>query len=110
MGLIENAVGNFAGLAVGVITDKVFKYDADAVTEGGCSQPEAEKLGKGMFVVCNVAWVICFTVYLGMHCTYPNDRRRQLQLRREELKRKMALADATNTPSPQVFGVGSHEE
>jgi len=53
--LIENGVGNFAGLAVGVVTDKVFKYDQHATEAGECAPEEADKLGKGMFLVCMVA-------------------------------------------------------
>jgi len=88
--LIENGVGNFAGLAVGVMTDKVFHYDRDAATKGECAPAEAHKLGMGMMVVCLVAWAICFSVYLGMHCTYPKDRRRQLLLRRAQALDKKA--------------------
>merc|ERR1712228_330811 len=79
-------VGNLAGVAVGVVTDRVFQYDASAVKSGGCAPEEAQKLGMGMFLVCNVAWAICFCVYLGMHCTYPKDRRRQLALHGAETK------------------------
>jgi len=86
--LIESGVGNFAGLAVGVVTDRVFNYDQNATESGECAPDEAQKLGKGMFLVCNVAWAICFTVYLGMHWTYPKDRKAQLLLRREEAERK----------------------
>jgi len=88
--LIENGIGNLAGLAVGVVTDKVFDYDADKVQEGQCAPQEAKKLGLGMFWVCNVAWIVCFTVYLGMHCTYPKDRRLQLVLRRKEWEARRA--------------------
>lgn len=86
--LIENGVGNFASVAVGVLTDKVFHYNRKAAEGGECAPEEADKLGKGMFVVCNVAWAICFCVYLGMHCTYPKDRRQQLLLRRAEAQSK----------------------
>jgi len=79
--LIEQTLGSLAPLSVGVLTDVVFHYDKDAVKEGECSPAEARKLGMGMFWVCNVAWVICFAVYIGMHWTYPKDRRRQLALR-----------------------------
>mmetsp|Transcript_35847 Transcript_35847/g.114816 ORF Transcript_35847/g.114816 Transcript_35847/m.114816 type:complete len:373 (-) Transcript_35847:198-1316(-) len=84
--LIENGLGNFAALAVGLLTDVVFKYDKTAVEEGDCSPEQAAKLGLGMFAVCSVAWIICFTVYLGTHWTYPKDRVRQLQLRSAELE------------------------
>jgi len=80
--LIENGVGNLAGLAVGVLTDKVFEYNSDAVKAGGCAPEEGRKLGLGMFSVCCAAWAVCFSVYLGMHRTYPRDRRLQLALRR----------------------------
>jgi len=92
--LVENVFGNFAGLAVGLVTDKVFHYDAEAVTEGQCAPEEGRKLGMGMFVVCLVAWSICFTVYTGLHCTYPRDRRRQLELRHAQAKGKEADAQA----------------
>jgi len=88
--LIENLLGNFAGLAVGLVTDHVFHYDASGVREGDCAPEEAQKLGMGMFVVCNVAWFVCFSVYLGMHCTYPKDRRRQVALRRAQAEAKLA--------------------
>jgi len=100
--LIENGVGNFAGLAVGVVTDAVFKYDRHAAENGACAPEEADKLGKGMFVVCNVAWAICFSVYLGMHCTYPKDRKRQLLLRRDEAesRRQDRLTEKTESGGP----------
>merc|ERR1711972_1122236 len=82
--LIENSIGNLAGVAVGLVTDKVFHYDAEAVGHGDCAPEEAKKLGLGMFWVCNVGWAICFSVFLGMHCTYPKDRQRQLALRKAE--------------------------
>eukprot|EP00449_Zooxanthella_nutricula_P000084 CAMPEP_0198507670 /NCGR_PEP_ID=MMETSP1462-20131121/12467_1 /TAXON_ID=1333877 /ORGANISM="Brandtodinium nutriculum, Strain RCC3387" /LENGTH=405 /DNA_ID=CAMNT_0044236921 /DNA_START=85 /DNA_END=1302 /DNA_ORIENTATION=+ len=82
--LIENGVGNLAGVAVGYVTDAVFHYNKDAIKANSCEPPEARKLGLGMFWVCNVAWLICFGVYLGMHVTYPKDRRLQLTLRRAE--------------------------
>eukprot|EP00927_Polykrikos_kofoidii_P015716 TRINITY_DN17023_c0_g1_i3.p1 TRINITY_DN17023_c0_g1~~TRINITY_DN17023_c0_g1_i3.p1 ORF type:complete len:511 (-),score=59.78 TRINITY_DN17023_c0_g1_i3:106-1638(-) len=88
--LIENGIGNLAGLAVGVVTDRVFDYDADAVKKGGCAPEEGKKLGLGMFVICNTAWAICFFVYLGMHCTYPKDRRRQLALLAAEAEKQKA--------------------
>lgn len=111
--LIENGVGNFAGLAVGVLTDKVFHYDREAAEEGRCAPEEAEKLGMSMFVVCNVAWAICFSVYLGMHCTYPKDRRRQLLRRRAEALKEANQNDAacsestesTTEPSPEAASV-----
>jgi len=107
--LIENAVGNLAGLSVGVITDRVFEYDASAVEEdGGCSRDQAVKLGKGMFAVCCVAWTICLSVYLGMFCTYPEDRKLQVKLRKEELKRKMALAKAKTSTDPEATAI--HED
>jgi MFS family permease len=81
--LIENTLGSLAPLSVGVLTDVVFGYNKDAVKEGTCQPSEAKKLGKGMFWVCNFAWIICFSVYIGMHWTYPRDRRRQLALRRD---------------------------
>jgi len=77
----DQTLGSLAPLSVGVLTDVVFHYDKDAVKEGECSPAEARKLGMGMFWVCNVAWVICFAVYIGMHWTYPKDRRQQLALR-----------------------------
>merc|ERR1711920_828105 len=91
--LVENCVGNFAAVAVGVLTDKVFHYNREAAESGECAPEEGDKLGKGMFVVCNVAWAICFTVYLGMHCTYPKDRRRQLLLRRAAATEKQPVLD-----------------
>jgi len=86
--LVEQGLGNFATVTVGVLTDKVFHYDREAATAGECAPEEAHKLGMGMFVVCTVCWLICFSVYLGMHCTYPRDLRRQLLLRRAEAARK----------------------
>merc|ERR1712060_995428 len=89
--LIEQGLGNFAGLAVGVLTDVVFGYNPRAADWGACSPNEARKLGRGMFWVCSVAWLLCCSAYLGLHCTYPRDRRRQLALRRAEaaaIKRK----------------------
>mmetsp|Transcript_109420 Transcript_109420/g.282854 ORF Transcript_109420/g.282854 Transcript_109420/m.282854 type:complete len:511 (+) Transcript_109420:111-1643(+) len=76
--LIENILGSLAPLSVGMLTDKVFHYNKDAVSSGGCAPDEADKLGLGMFVVCTAAWTICFFVYVGMHCTYPADRQRAL--------------------------------
>jgi len=102
--LIENTLGNFAGVAVGLVTDNVFHYDADAVEAGGCAPDEARKLGLGMFWVCNFAWAICFTVYLGMHWTYPKDRRRQLALRREQAQTRKAEAPAANDEIGEVCG------
>merc|ERR1719433_2697765 len=97
--LVENAVGNFAAVAVGVLTDKAFHYDRHAAESGECAPEESHKLGMGMFVVCNVAWAICFTVYLGMHCTYPQDRRRQLLKRREQALEKKSDSDSNCTGS-----------
>merc|ERR1711920_718500 len=98
--LVENAVGNFATVVVGVLTDKVFHYDREAAERGACAPEESQKLGMGMFVVCNVCWAICFIVYLGMHCTYPKDRRRQLLLRRTAaLERESAQADSVCSES-----------
>lgn len=96
--LIENGIGNFAGLAVGVLTDKVFHYDESHIKDGTCSPEEARKLGLGMFVVCTIAWAVCFTVYLGLHCTYPKDRRRQLALRSQALQDKLPK-DVESVPS-----------
>mmetsp|Transcript_84544 Transcript_84544/g.220042 ORF Transcript_84544/g.220042 Transcript_84544/m.220042 type:complete len:528 (-) Transcript_84544:138-1721(-) len=79
--LIEQTLGSLAPLSVGVLTDVVFGYDKDKASEGECNAEEAKKLGMGMFWVCNFAWAICFSVYVGMHWTYPKDRRRQLALR-----------------------------
>merc|ERR1712186_23268 len=86
MGLVENLLGNFASVAVGILTDTAFHYDREAAGSGECAPEESHKLGMGMFVVCNVAWAICFAVYLGMHCTYPKDRRLQLEARDIVLK------------------------
>lgn len=86
--LVEQSIGNLFPIAVGLLTDKVFMYDVSAVQAGSCAPEEAAKLAMGMFIVCNVAWALCFSVYLGMHCTYPKDRRRQLELREIELKAK----------------------
>eukprot|EP00928_Gymnodinium_smaydae_P038974 TRINITY_DN26744_c0_g1_i2.p1 TRINITY_DN26744_c0_g1~~TRINITY_DN26744_c0_g1_i2.p1 ORF type:complete len:593 (+),score=87.68 TRINITY_DN26744_c0_g1_i2:39-1781(+) len=77
--VVEQSIGNLFPLLLGILTDKIFDYDVSAVEVGGCAPAEAHKLGMGMFIVCNVAWAICFVVYLGMHCTYPKDRRRQLE-------------------------------
>jgi len=99
--LIENCIGNLAGLAVGVLTDKAFHYNADAVKPGGCDPVEANKLGLGMFTVCIFAWAICFTVYLGMHWTYPKDRRRQLALRRDEAE-KAAASNVADVETNQL--------
>jgi len=89
--LIETSIGNLAGIAVGILTDKAFHYDTDAIQAGGCNHVEAHKLALGMFTVCIFAWAICFTVYLGMHWTYPKDRRRQLPLSRDEAEKSAAL-------------------
>jgi len=102
--LIENTLGNFAGLAVGLVTDHVFKYNADAVEDGACAPEEARKLGLGMFWVCNVGWAICFTVYLFMHLTYPKDRRRQMALRREDSTVRKAKAREDNAEVGEVSG------
>merc|ERR1712137_70384 len=79
--VIEQSIGNVFPLTLGLLVDEVFDYDVSAVEDGGCAPSEGKKLGKGMFIVCNVAWAICFSVYLGMHCTYPKDRRQQLAVR-----------------------------
>jgi len=98
--LVENAIGNFAAVAVGVITDKAFHYNREVAEDGECAPEESHKLGMGMFVVCNVAWAICFTVYLGMHCTYPKDRRRQLLLRRAAaLEKKPVQSEVESSES-----------
>jgi len=97
--LVEQGLGNFATVTVGVITDKVFHYDREAATAGECAPEEAHKLGMGMFVVCTVCWLICFSVYLGMHCTYPRDLRRQLLLRRAEAARKADQCDGMSEAS-----------
>lgn len=76
--LIEQGIGNLFPLVMGVVIDQVLGFDTSTVEAGSCAPDEGEKLGMGMFVICNVAWVICFSVYLGMHCTYPKDRRRHL--------------------------------
>mmetsp|Transcript_36553 Transcript_36553/g.113966 ORF Transcript_36553/g.113966 Transcript_36553/m.113966 type:complete len:514 (+) Transcript_36553:54-1595(+) len=103
--LIENGVGNLAGLAVGVLTDKVFNYDSNAVKADSCAPEEGEKLGMGMFAVCTVAWLVCFSVYLGMHCTYPKDRRRQLALRKE----LQAKDDSESGGKPASGEIGQQE-
>uniref|UniRef100_A0A6U6NAR8 Major facilitator superfamily (MFS) profile domain-containing protein n=1 Tax=Zooxanthella nutricula TaxID=1333877 RepID=A0A6U6NAR8_9DINO len=77
--LVEDGLGSFAALLVGVVTDKVFHYDQHATWKGGCAPEEARKLGMGMFWVCTVAWSVCLCVYLMMHYTYPRDRQRPLQ-------------------------------
>lgn len=82
--LIVNGIGNLIGLTMGVVTDKVFDYDARAAARSDCAPDEARKLGSGMFAVCCAAWVVCFLIYSGMHCSYPRDRRRQLEARRAE--------------------------
>jgi len=92
--LIEQGVGNLATLAVGVVTDKVFHYDASAAESGDCAPEQASRLGQGMFWVCTVAWAVCFTVYLGMQCTYPRDRRRQLALHATDISAKGQACDA----------------
>jgi len=79
--VIEQSIGNVFPLTLGLLVDEVFDYDVSVVEKGGCAPSEGNKLGMGMFIVCNVAWAICFSVYLGMHCTYPKDRRQQLALR-----------------------------
>ena len=90
--LIENGIGNLAGIVVGLLTDTVFHYDKDAVKAGSCAPEEGHKLGMGMFWVCNVAWFTCFLVYLGLHCTYPKDRQRQLALRCAALEARRSEA------------------
>lgn len=77
---IDNGFGSLAGLSVGFLTDREFHYDADKASKGACDAEDAVKLGLGMFSVCNVGWFICFGIYLRMHWTYPDDRRRQLNL------------------------------
>merc|ERR1712232_315806 len=98
--------------AVGVLTDRLFKYDASAVEAGGCAPEEAQKLGMGMFLVCNVAWAVCFCVYFGMHWTYPKDRRRQLALQRAETKDTLefkAEDGHCQTNHVDVESIGSNE-
>lgn len=103
--LIEHFLGNFAGLAVGLITDQVFDYDQTAVAVGACAPEEGRKLGLGMFVVCTAAWFVCFTVYVFLHCTYPKDRRRQLVLLRAQ-----ALTSANAQLSGPEAGEGPLSE
>lgn len=109
--LIEQTLGSLAPLSVGVLTDVVFGYDKDKAGEGECDAEEAKKLGMGMFWVCNFAWAICFLVYVGMHWTYPKDRRRQLALRAakahaEEEKSIDHSKDPTESePSQDAFTV-----
>lgn len=84
--VIEQSIGNMFPLTLGLLVDEAFDYDVDAVTSDACAPTEGKKLGMGMFIVCNVAWVICFSVYLGMHWTYPRDRARQLAISSVEVK------------------------
>jgi len=84
--LVENVGGNIVGLAVGILADRAFHYEAADVKTGSCSPENAEKLGLGMFLVCAVGWGICFVLYTGLHCSYPKDRHRQLALLRTELE------------------------
>jgi len=102
--LIENGLGNLAGVAVGYVTDRVFHYNKDAIQADSCEPTEAHKLGLGMFWVCNVAWLICFCVYSGMHITYPKDRRAQLALRRAEAEARQEKASA------QAVELGSQDD
>jgi len=57
-----------------------------------------------MFLVCMVAWAICFTVYLGMHWTYPKDRKAQLLLRRDEAERKQRKRSDTDAEVGAAIG------
>ena len=93
---------------VGVVTDKVYHYHAEALQQGECAPEEAKKLGLSMFWVCLVAWLICFFIFLGMHCTYPKERRRQLELRREEAEAAREMCSRTSKTEPQARELDSH--
>jgi MFS family permease len=97
--LIEQGVGNLAGVAVGVVTDRVFNFDKEAIKPGVCAPEEGHKLGMGMLVVCTVAWVICFSVYAGMFWTYPKDRR---EMRQRTIKSETMLP--ADLIPPQLCG------
>lgn len=106
--VIEQSIGNIFPLTLGILVDNVFDYDVSVVEKGGCAPSEGRKLGMGMFIVCNVAWAICFSVYLGMHCTYPKDRRRQLALRDIQVKADLGKA-STSTSGADLESESSHE-
>lgn len=97
--VIEQSIGNLFPLTLGLVVDNALDYDVSAVEKHDCAPSEAKKLGMGMFIVCNIAWVICFSVYLGMHCTYPRDRRRQLELREVAIKQ---IGDQSKQAGPEA--------
>lgn len=73
---IEGTLGAFGQPAVGWLTDRIFKFNADSANRGECSPPDANSLAKGIFSVAAVGFSICFLFYCVAHCTYPKDRRR----------------------------------
>mmetsp|Transcript_82870 Transcript_82870/g.173515 ORF Transcript_82870/g.173515 Transcript_82870/m.173515 type:complete len:506 (+) Transcript_82870:158-1675(+) len=73
---VEGTLGAAGSPAVGLLTDKVFQYNATAARVGACSPKDAHSLGQGIFSISFAAWSICFTCYSLMHCTYPADRKR----------------------------------
>lgn len=76
--VIEQGIGNLFPVAMGIIIDQALDFDTSAVEAGACAPEEGRKLGLGMYTICSFAWIICFSVYLGLQCTYPKDRRRRL--------------------------------
>jgi len=101
--MLEGSLAALATPAVGIITERLFKYKAEE--DDLCAPHEAQKLGQGMFLVCAVAWSICFCFYSLLHCTYPKDRRLQQKHQRLE---EDELDDSFSLPG-NVLGKQSHE-
>mmetsp|Transcript_18921 Transcript_18921/g.44012 ORF Transcript_18921/g.44012 Transcript_18921/m.44012 type:complete len:521 (+) Transcript_18921:64-1626(+) len=105
-GLDRMLEGSFAALAtpaVGVITETLFGYVAKEDAE--CAPTEGQKLGDGMFLVCAVAWSICFLFYTLLHCTYPQDRRALLRHQRlDESEYDDSSVDVKGKPSASTYG------
>jgi len=101
--MLEGSLAALATPAVGIITEQLFGYNVK--DEADCAPLEAQKLGKGMFLVCAVAWSICLGFYSLLHYTYPQDRRLQQKHQRLE---EDELDDSCRLPG-NVLGKQSHD-
>lgn len=86
----EGAIASCAAPLVGVIAERVFGFDAAAVSErggggggaaagaGGSARARADAaaLGASLLWCLCVPWALCFCIYFGLYATYPEDRAR----------------------------------
>eukprot|EP00425_Heterocapsa_triquetra_P000668 CAMPEP_0195061490 /NCGR_PEP_ID=MMETSP0448-20130528/8389_1 /TAXON_ID=66468 /ORGANISM="Heterocapsa triquestra, Strain CCMP 448" /LENGTH=503 /DNA_ID=CAMNT_0040092053 /DNA_START=137 /DNA_END=1648 /DNA_ORIENTATION=+ len=100
---VEGVLSASGGPLVGLLTEKVFDYNADNGSKGICSPHDAASLGNGMFVVCSITFALCFLCWCFAHYYYPRDRDNAKALEAElEAEKAKAKAQDENVSTGMV--------